>query len=72
MSLLQFYYNNNVTLRTLLGDIQFKRLVHTLVGLNHHDMRTNVLLLDKVCAHEEVVKLFVQIQKVMIDQYKPH
>ena len=60
---MNFDTNTNLTLRILLGEVAFTKLVNRVVDYNLEDEPMNVLLLDKINKHDEVLEYLIKLQK---------
>ena len=70
LSYLDFDYNTNLTLRSVIRDELYEKLVQTMVRMST-DVFVNILLLDKINRHEEVLRELIRVQREEIERNWP-
>ena len=75
-SVLEFEHNTNLTLRNLIKDEgTFVKIVEKIVEINKIEggsgQEINVLLLDKINKHKEVIIEMVRLQRIEIERKIP-
>lgn len=76
-SVMEFEHNTNLTLRNMIKDeATFVKIVDKIVEINRSEggagQEINVLLLDKINKHKEVVCEMVRLQRIEIERKIPN
>lgn len=76
-SVMEFEYNTNLTLRNLIkNEGTFVKIVEKIVEINKIEggagQEINVLLLDKINKHKEVVAEMARLQRIEIERKIPN